>query len=67
MAAAQNFSCPNGEIDVMKYFAMEQAKRSAHFISGKPDPIYTEVFPTRILQQQDLVLAKKPEGVRIRR
>ena len=45
ITAAQNFSCTNGQIDVMKYFAMDQAKRAAHFMSGKPNPIYTEVFP----------------------
>ncbi|HEV2731133.1 MAG TPA: hypothetical protein VGV15_13965 [Terriglobales bacterium] len=47
MAAAQNFSCPNGQIDVMKYFAMEQARRATHFMIGKPNPIYTEVFPNQ--------------------
>ena len=29
IAAAQTFSCPNEQIDVMKYFAMDQAKRAA--------------------------------------
>ena len=45
IGAAQTFSCPNEQIDVMKYFAMDQAKRAAHFMSGKPNPLYTEVFP----------------------
>jgi hypothetical protein len=45
IAMSQNFSCPTGQADVMKYFVMDQRKRVAHFMSGKPNPIYTEVFP----------------------
>lgn len=42
---AQNFSCPEGQADVMKYFAMSQERRTNHFVGGHPNPIYTEVFP----------------------
>jgi hypothetical protein len=44
-AVAQIFSCPNGETDVMTYFAMEKGKRANHYLGGKPNPIYTQVFP----------------------
>ena len=47
IAAAQTFSCPNGQIDVMKYFAMGESKRAAHFMGGAPNPIYTEVLPNQ--------------------
>lgn len=43
--AAQNLSCPSGQTDVMKYFAMKQQTGAKHFLSGSPNPIYTEVFP----------------------
>lgn len=43
--SAQNFSCPDGQSDVMKYFAMDQENRANHFMDGKPNPIYTQVFP----------------------
>jgi len=44
-AAAQNFPCRDGQIDVMKYFAMAKDKRVSHFLDGNPNPIYTKVFP----------------------
>jgi hypothetical protein len=40
----QEFSCPDGASDVMKYFAMDREKRTSHFLEGSPNPIYTEVF-----------------------
>jgi hypothetical protein len=42
---AQNFSCPAGEIDVMKYFVMAQSHRGNEFMSGTKNSIYTKVFP----------------------
>jgi hypothetical protein len=42
---AQQFSCPAGETDVMKYFVMAQNLRANQFMSGTSNPIYTEVFP----------------------
>jgi hypothetical protein len=42
---AQNFSCPTGEIDVMKYFVVAQGHRENEFMSGAKNPIYTKVFP----------------------
>jgi hypothetical protein len=42
---AQSFSCPAGQADVMKYFVMGQERRAGHFLDGKPNPIYTQVFP----------------------
>ncbi|HVO61562.1 MAG TPA: hypothetical protein VMT53_11540 [Terriglobales bacterium] len=42
---AQTFSCPAGQIDVMKYFVMDQQRRPNLFMSGSPNPIYTEVYP----------------------
>ena len=44
---AQAFSCPAGQIDVMKYFAMDQQKRPNQFMAGSPNPIYTEVYPNQ--------------------
>jgi hypothetical protein len=29
----------------MKYFVMDRERRSDHFLDGKPNPIYTHVFP----------------------
>lgn len=42
---AQEFSCPAGQADVMKYFVMNKANRASQFMSGSKNPIYTEVFP----------------------
>lgn len=42
---AQDFSCPAGQADVMKYFAMNRERRASQFLDGKPNPVYTEVFP----------------------
>ena len=42
---AQTFSCPTGETDVMKYFALKQDYRADQFMNGTPNPIYTDVFP----------------------
>lgn len=42
---AQEFSCSQGQADVMKYFAMSLDNRASHFMSGTPNPIYTKVFP----------------------
>jgi hypothetical protein len=42
---AQTFSCPSGQADVMKYFVMSQERRADHFLDGKPNPIYTVLFP----------------------
>lgn len=44
---AQPFTCPTGHADVMKYFVMSQQNRTDHFMSGSPNPIYTEVFPNQ--------------------
>jgi hypothetical protein len=44
---AQEFACPAGKTDVMKYFVMAQGNRSDHFMSGSSNPIYTKVFPDR--------------------
>lgn len=46
-ASAQDFSCPTGQEDVMKYFVMNKASRASHFVSGEPNPIYTQVFPNQ--------------------
>lgn len=43
--AAQEFSCPAGQSDTMKYFVLAQAKRSDQFLNGNPNPLFTEVFP----------------------
>jgi hypothetical protein len=29
----------------MKYFVMNEERRAGQFIDGKPNPIYTQVFP----------------------
>jgi hypothetical protein len=42
---SSNFSCPSGQEDVMQYFAMSRQTRQTQFMSGQPNPIYTEVFP----------------------
>jgi hypothetical protein len=42
---AQEFSCPAGRADIMKYFVMDRERRANHFLDGKPNPIYTQVFP----------------------
>lgn len=47
MSPAQTFSCPAGTIDVMKYFAMDQQKRPNQYMSGKPNSIFTEVYPNQ--------------------
>ena len=47
VAQAQEFSCPSGEADVMKYFVLNKQRRAAYFLAGKPNGIYTEVFPDR--------------------
>ncbi|MDP9159657.1 MAG: hypothetical protein M3O09_05440 [Acidobacteriota bacterium] len=43
--AAQNFSCPAGQYDVMTYFAMTGQARNNQFAHGRPNSIYTEVYP----------------------
>jgi hypothetical protein len=45
--AAQEFSCPTGQSDMMKYFVMSRDKRTDHFLKGQPNPIFTTVFPDR--------------------
>ena len=45
VAHAQNFACPSGQADVMKYFAMNHEQRANHYLEGKPNAIYTQVFP----------------------
>jgi hypothetical protein len=44
---AQEFSCPEGKADVLKYFVMAKDKRADNFMSGTKNPIYTEVFPNQ--------------------
>jgi hypothetical protein len=44
-AFAQEFSCPDGQADVMKYFVMSQQDRADEFMSGSTNSIYTDVFP----------------------
>ena len=46
-AKAENFACPDGQTDVMKYFVMGKEKRANHFLNGKPNPAYTQVFPNQ--------------------
>lgn len=46
-SAAQTFSCPLGQVDVMKYFALSAQKRPIEFMSGTANPIYTHVFPNQ--------------------
>jgi hypothetical protein len=43
--SAQEFSCPTGQADVMKYFVMAQSLRANQYMSGTSNPIYTRVFP----------------------
>lgn len=43
--ASQEFSCPAGQADMMKYFVMSRDKRADHFLRGQPNPIFTKVFP----------------------
>jgi len=43
--ASQEFSCPTGQADIMKYFVMSSDKRADHFLKGQPNPIFTKVFP----------------------
>lgn len=43
--ASQDFSCPTGQADMMKYFAMSRDKRIDHFVKGQPNSIFTVVFP----------------------
>jgi hypothetical protein len=43
----QSFSCQAGQEDVMQYFVMKQQDRGSQFMNGKPNPIYTEVFPNQ--------------------
>src|SRR5262249_37700708 len=52
VANAQTFSCPSGQADIMRYFAMGFGLRGNHFMSGSPNPIYTEVFPNRDFASQ---------------
>jgi hypothetical protein len=42
---AEEFSCPAGQADVMKYFVMSKVRRASQFLDGRPNPIYTAVFP----------------------
>jgi hypothetical protein len=42
---ASNFSCPLGLDDMMEYFVMAQPNRETQFMSGTPNPLYTQVFP----------------------
>lgn len=42
---AQEFSCPVGHADTMKYLVLDATKRADYFMSGEPNPIYTKVFP----------------------
>lgn len=44
---AQTFSCPAGQIDTMKYFAMAQQARANQYMGGSPNGIYTEVYPNQ--------------------
>ena len=44
---AQDFSCPAGKADTMKYFAMAQEHRANRHMSGTSNPIYTKVFPNQ--------------------
>src|SRR4029077_15968950 len=49
LAKAQDgftLECPAGHTDIMKYFVMDQARRTK-FMKGTPNSIYTEVFPDR--------------------
>lgn len=42
---SQVFSCPAGQEDTMKYFAMSRDRRTDHFVKGQPNSIFTIVFP----------------------
>lgn len=42
---AQEFSCPAGKEDMMKYFAMAESDRANQHMYGKSNSIYTKVFP----------------------
>ncbi|MDP9159098.1 MAG: hypothetical protein M3O09_02565 [Acidobacteriota bacterium] len=46
-SVAQTFSCPAGQIDVMKYFVMAQQTRANLYMGGTPNSIYTEVYPNQ--------------------
>jgi len=46
-SSAETFACPAGQVDVMNYFAMDQQRRPLQFMSGSPNPIYTEVYPNQ--------------------
>ncbi|MCU1295738.1 MAG: hypothetical protein JWO91_16 [Acidobacteriaceae bacterium] len=46
-SSAQNFACPAGQIDIMKYFTLDETRRPNQFMSGSPNPIYTEVYPNQ--------------------
>ena len=37
--SAQEFTCPAGRVDIMKYFVMDRERRANHFLEGKPNPI----------------------------
>jgi len=43
--AADAFSCPAGQADMMKYFVLNASRRHNQFLDGKPNPIYTELLP----------------------
>lgn len=49
--SAQEFTCPAGQTDVMKYFVMAKDKRSGEFMSGIKNSIYTHVFPDQDFAQ----------------
>jgi hypothetical protein len=42
---AQEFTCPAGQADVMKYFLLSQERRVNQIMNGSPNPLYTTVFP----------------------
>jgi hypothetical protein len=42
---AQEFTCPAGQADVMKYFVLAENYRANQFMNGTPNPLYTIVFP----------------------
>jgi len=42
---AQEFACPSGEADTLKYFVMAKSSRADHHMAGAKNPIFTEVFP----------------------
>jgi len=60
---AQEFSCPENQTDVMKYFVMARSLRSSHFMSGTKNSIYTEVFPDEDFARNGYwVWIKSPNG-----